>query len=73
MSDVYDGHSSSVTCVRYSNNGMLLVSSSLDKTIRIWATDGECIASLEGHSRYVNCVSVSKDSAIIASGPNISN
>lgn len=66
--EVYDGHSSSVTCIRYSNNGAYLISSSLDKLVKIWDKDGACIATLEGHSRYVNCVAISRDSTLIASG-----
>ncbi|KAJ8924304.1 hypothetical protein NQ315_007097 [Exocentrus adspersus] len=71
--DIYDGHSSSVTCIRYSNNGAYLVSSSLDKLIKIWDKDGACVATLEGHNRYVNCVAISKDLSLIASGSTGSN
>ncbi|KAJ8966312.1 hypothetical protein NQ314_003577 [Rhamnusium bicolor] len=71
--DIYDGHSSSVTCIRYSNNGAYLISSSLDKLVKIWDNNGACIATLEGHNRYVNCVAISKDSSLIASGSTGSN
>ncbi|KAK9884031.1 hypothetical protein WA026_004964 [Henosepilachna vigintioctopunctata] len=64
------GHSSSVTCVKYSSDGTLLISCSLDKTIKIWDNIGTCIAQLHGHTRYVNCVAISRDSALIASGSN---
>lgn len=66
--DIYDGHTSSVTCIRYSNSGNYLVSSSLDKLVKIWDYAGNCVATLEGHTRYVNCVAISKDYSLIASG-----
>ncbi|CAG9839076.1 unnamed protein product [Diabrotica balteata] len=66
--DVYDGHTSSVTCVRYSHNGEYLVSTSVDKLVKVWDNEGNCVASLDGHNRYVNCATISKDLSIIASG-----
>ncbi|KAJ8955720.1 hypothetical protein NQ318_008592 [Aromia moschata] len=71
--DTYDGHSSSVTCIRYSNNGAYLVSSSLDKLVKIWDRNGSCVATLEGHNRYINCAAISKDSSLVASGSTGSN
>ncbi|XP_045483233.1 WD repeat, SAM and U-box domain-containing protein 1-like isoform X2 [Harmonia axyridis] len=68
LHNVLEGHSSSVTCVRYTPGGETLVSCSLDKTIKVWDNLGGCIAQLHGHARYVNCVAVSKDSSFIASG-----
>ncbi|XP_044744374.1 WD repeat, SAM and U-box domain-containing protein 1-like isoform X2 [Coccinella septempunctata] len=69
LRNVLEGHSSSVTCVKY-GSGENLVSCSLDKTIKIWDELGNCIAQLHGHARYVNCVSITKDFALIASGSN---
>lgn len=66
--DSYDGHNSSVTCIRYTNNGNFLISSSLDKLVKIWDEEGNCVATLQGHTRYVNCVAVSKDCLLAASG-----
>ncbi|XP_063919485.1 WD repeat, SAM and U-box domain-containing protein 1-like isoform X2 [Zophobas morio] len=71
--DTYDGHNSSVTCIRYNTSGTFLVSCSLDKLVKIWDREGNCLASLEGHSRYVNCVAISKDSLLAASGSTGSN
>lgn len=62
------GHNSAVTCVRYNHNGSMLVSCSLDKLVKIWNAEGSCISTLPGHSRYVNCVSSSKDSNLLCSG-----
>lgn len=66
--DVLDGHTSSVTCIRYSNGGHHLVSSSLDKLVKIWDDAGDCIATIDGHTRYINCAAISRDSSLIVSG-----
>nr|XP_023030381.1 WD repeat, SAM and U-box domain-containing protein 1-like isoform X1 [Leptinotarsa decemlineata]XP_023030382.1 WD repeat, SAM and U-box domain-containing protein 1-like isoform X1 [Leptinotarsa decemlineata]XP_023030383.1 WD repeat, SAM and U-box domain-containing protein 1-like isoform X1 [Leptinotarsa decemlineata] len=71
--DVYDGHTSSVTCLRYSNNGAYLVSTSLDRLVKIWDEGGNCVASLQAHSRYVNCAAISRDSSLVVSGSTGSN
>ncbi|XP_044265114.1 WD repeat, SAM and U-box domain-containing protein 1-like isoform X1 [Tribolium madens] len=71
--DSFDGHNSSVTCIRYTNSGAYLVSSSLDKLVKIWDEEGNCVATLRGHTRYVNCVAVSKDCLLAASGSTGSN
>lgn len=69
--DVFDGHTSSVTCIRYSNSGNHLVSSSLDKSVKIWDNGGDCIATIECHTRYVNCAAISRDSSLIISGKKV--
>nr|XP_019557895.2 WD repeat, SAM and U-box domain-containing protein 1-like [Aedes albopictus]XP_029725429.1 WD repeat, SAM and U-box domain-containing protein 1-like [Aedes albopictus]XP_029725431.1 WD repeat, SAM and U-box domain-containing protein 1-like [Aedes albopictus] len=63
-------HGSSVTCVRFNSTGTLLISCSLDKTIKIWNQQGTCIKTLSEHSRYVNCLAINSDSTVIASGSN---
>lgn len=63
-------HGSSVTCVRFNSSGTLLISSSLDKKIKIWDLQGNCLKTLLDHSRYVNCVAFNSDSSVIASGSN---
>lgn len=68
LKDTYDGHCSAVTCIRYNNIGTLLLSSSLDKFVKIWNENGYCTVTLEGHKRYVNCVAFTKDSLLAASG-----
>nr|CAI5824458.1 unnamed protein product [Callosobruchus analis] len=73
LCDVYDGHSSSLTCVKYSHNGRYLVSSSLDKLVKIWDQSGNCVATLEGHRRYVSCATISRDMSLVVSGSSGSN
>ncbi|XP_055621483.1 WD repeat, SAM and U-box domain-containing protein 1-like [Toxorhynchites rutilus septentrionalis] len=63
-------HGSSVTCVRFNSIGTLLISSSLDKKLKIWNQQGECLKTLSEHSRYVNCLAINSDSSVIASGSN---
>lgn len=48
----------------------MLVSASLDKTLKLWDNQGNCLKTLAEHSRYVNTVSCNSDSTIIASGSN---
>lgn len=55
---------------RFNSTGTLLISSSLDKTIKIWNQQGTCIKTLSEHSRYVNCLAINGDSTVIASGSN---
>lgn len=62
------GHKSAVTCLKYNNTGNYFLSSSLDKYIRIWDNDGACVATLKGHTRYVNSITFSRDGCLVASG-----
>lgn len=63
-------HGISVTCVRFNNPGTLLISSSMDKSIKMWDLQGNCLKTLAEHSRYVNCIAINSDSTIVASGSN---
>lgn len=68
LEDQYDGHCSAVTSVKYNSSGTYLISSSLDKLVKIWDNTGSCLCTLEGHNRYVNCVTFSRDSRLAVSG-----
>lgn len=48
----------------------MMVSSSIDKTIKIWDLQGNGLRTLSEHSRYINCLAINIDSTIIASGSN---
>ncbi|XP_033208709.1 WD repeat, SAM and U-box domain-containing protein 1-like isoform X2 [Belonocnema kinseyi] len=64
-------HSSALTCVRISSNGMYTASSSLDKTTIVWETDtGKIVSVLKGHNRYVACCAFSRDGTLLATGSN---
>jgi len=52
-----EGHSGEVTCmVQLSTKSNMLVTGSLDYTMRMWGLDGECMQVLEGHSGAISCV-----------------
>lgn len=50
--------------------GTLLLSCSMDKTIKIWDLQGNCIKTMTEHTRYVNCMAVNSDSTVFCSGSN---
>ena len=47
------GHGESIMSVRFAQNGRIFVSTSGDKTLRIWhASNLVCLRVIEGHGRY---------------------
>ncbi|MEE1323143.1 MAG: hypothetical protein UHE91_04910, partial [Bacteroidales bacterium] len=55
--------------VAYTPDGTKIISGSADKTVKIWdANTGECLKTLEGHSKYVYSVAFSPDGKHIVSG-----
>ena len=68
-SKVLEGHAWSVTSAYLKDN--LIISSSLDKTIRIWDINtGDCLKVLEGHKYSVYSVFVKDNLIISGSGDN---
>jgi WD40 repeat protein len=67
---VFEGHTSLVTSVAFSQDGKRIVSGSSDKTIRVWdAETGEVVVGpLEGHTGFVYSVAISQDGKRIVSG-----
>ncbi len=58
-----------MTKVCFSADGKKIISSSLDKSIKIWnAYTGDNIKTLQGHAYYVNSVCYSLDGKRIVSG-----
>ena len=50
-------------------NRLLVVSGSDDKTVRVWdVSTGQCEATWEGHSEWVNSVCFSPDGKRVVSG-----
>ncbi|XP_061365018.1 small ribosomal subunit protein RACK1-like [Gastrolobium bilobum] len=64
-----DGHSDWVNCVRFGHES--LVSCSRDGTVKVWDLKFNKIEprhNLDGHTGYVNCIAVSPDGSVCASG-----
>lgn len=63
-----NGHNRAVSCVKFSNDGTLFASSSLDKTLIVWSTRTLTLLSrLSGHSEGVSDLAWSSDSRYICS------
>jgi WD40 repeat protein len=51
---ILSGHGESIMSVKFAQNGRIFVSTSGDKTLRIWhASNLVCLRVIEGHGRYV--------------------
>ena len=62
------GHESAVTCMAYAAGGKLLVSGSLDKTVRLWnPATGEHLRLLTVHEDAITAVAFSPDGKLVAS------
>lgn len=69
------GHTDTVNAVRFleTSSGPLLLTGSVDKTIRVWSSTGlgdefKCIQVLDHHQGSINCIAVSPGSTVFASG-----
>ncbi|KAL9984842.1 hypothetical protein ACROYT_G007179 [Oculina patagonica] len=66
-----EGHSEWVSCVRFSPNSSnpIIVSASWDKIVKVWnLTNCRLKTNHIGHTGYLNCVTVSPDGSLCASG-----
>jgi WD40 repeat protein len=64
-----EGHTDEVNSVAFSSDGLLIVSGSDDKTVRIWnVLSGAVVHTLRGHTNWVTSVAFSSDSLRIVSG-----
>jgi WD40 repeat protein/serine/threonine protein kinase len=65
----FNGHTSLVTSVSFSSDGLFALSGSVDETVRLWDIKiGECLRTFEGHSDSVSSVSFSPDGRFAISG-----
>lgn len=62
----FDGHGGKVEGVSFSPDGKYIVSSSEDRTVKVWNPQGLLLATLEGHSSWVNKSIFSPDSSLLA-------
>jgi WD40 repeat protein len=66
---ILTGHAVSITAVAVANFDNYVVSSSVDKSVRIWDLHtGELLNTLLGHTNKVTCLSVSSNGCLIVSG-----
>lgn len=66
-----DGHTEWVSCVRFSPNvqAPVIVSAGWDKLVKVWnLSNCKLRTNLQGHSGYLNTVTVSPDGSLCASG-----
>ncbi|CAB3406664.1 unnamed protein product [Caenorhabditis bovis] len=58
----FKGHSAGITCLCTSNNGQFFVSTSIDKTVKLWSfLTGECVQTLKHHTQKVTCAILTSD------------
>jgi len=66
-----EGHTEWVSCVRFSpvNQNPVIVSAGWDKLVKVWnLTNCKLRSDLQGHTGYINTVTVSPDGSLCASG-----
>ena len=66
---IFSGHTNAVVATVFSSDGRLLVSGSVDETIKLWDMQtGGVVKTFCGHTSLVSSVSISVDCTRIASG-----
>jgi WD40 repeat protein len=61
-------HEGAITCIAYAPGGKLLVSGSVDRTVRLWdAVTGKHVRKLADHTEEITAVAVSADGKLLAS------
>jgi WD40 repeat protein len=68
--NIISGHKNEVLEVAFSPNGELLASSSLDRTVKLWHTDGSLKTTLRGHNSLVMGLAFFPNGDAIATASN---
>jgi WD40 repeat protein len=67
----WEAHANTVFCVAFTPDGKSLLSSSVDRTIKLWdLDDGSLEHTFEGHADQVDGIAVSPDGSLLLSGGN---
>ncbi|OMJ90157.1 hypothetical protein SteCoe_7551 [Stentor coeruleus] len=65
----FEGHRKNISCMKFSQDGRILVTGSEDLTIRVWdLKTGHCYIILEGHVDLIFSLDISSNSSEIISG-----
>lgn len=65
----FEGHRKEILCMKFSQDGRILVTGSEDLTLRVWdLKSGHCYVILEGHVDLIFSLDISYDSSEIISG-----
>ena len=65
---VLEGHDNAVFCVAVTPDGKMVVSGSMDNTLKMWDLEtGQCRATLEGHEDHVRDVAITRDGKTVLS------
>lgn len=63
------GHTAPITCLKFTGRGNLLISSSIDESIKIWdVLRGTILRTINAHSDPVVSIDLSNDSTMVSSG-----
>jgi WD40 repeat protein/serine/threonine protein kinase len=63
-----DGHRDHVTGVRWHPSDGTVVTAGHDSTLRVWAVDGTCLATLQGHQGQIRALALSDDGSRAVTG-----
>ncbi|BAZ29736.1 WD-40 repeat protein [Cylindrospermum sp. NIES-4074] len=64
----FAGHSDIITNISFSHDGKVLVSTSLDKSVKLWRVDGTFLKGWNAHDGWANTVVFSPNDQVMASG-----
>ncbi|WP_019487876.1 WD40 domain-containing protein [Kamptonema formosum] len=64
----FEGHGDVIWGLSFSSDGKIIASGSVDKTVKLWRSDGSLQATLKGHTDNITYVAFSPNSQILASG-----